>query len=400
MRRARGAGLAALGALALAAAAPAGDPPDTKRREVAGYGFEQLTDNDRADIMPRVSPSGLVAWQGRYHLAGARSRVDRDLEVFLLEGEHTTQVTDNDVDDTRCVVNDAGALVWQTGGNDGAEIVLLRDGRVRALTRDPRPRSDRYPDLNSRGAVVWGRRNRADTGWLLAIHEPGAALPYRVLGRAAYRPHLNDHDRLGFEGGEGVHDLTGKVVTRVPPADQLGYRSYRRIEINGRDQLAFEAEPAGSRRPDYEGPRDILFWDGQAMHVLYSSEVWHGRADLNDAGVVAWEGFGGLAGSRSGSDDREIFVFDPACGRVLQLTDDDLDDRWPTVSGDGAIVWQGTGGYPGARSGPGDSEIFRARPTGSCSGRAASSWVRRASSAGAHRPLSASRRSRAASQRS
>lgn len=382
MRSARGAGLALLGALALSASAPAGDAPGTKRQDVEGYGFEQLTDNDRADIMPRVSPAGLVAWQGRYHLAGARSRVDRDLEVFLLEGERTMQVTDNEVDDTRCVVNDAGTLVWQTGGNDGAEIVLRRDGRVRALTRDARPRSDRYPDLNSRGVVVWGRRNRADTGWQLAIHEPGAKLPYRVLeGRRAYRPHVNDHDHLGFDEGEGVHDLAGKLVTRVPAPDQLGYRSYRRSEINGRDQLVYEAEPAGLRRPDYEGPRDILFWDGQAMRVLYSSEAWQGRADLNDAGVVAWEGFGGLPGSHSGGADREIFVFDPACARVLQLTDDDLDDQWPTVSGDGAIVWQGFGGYPGARSGAADPEIFRARRTGSCSGRPAGSAARPARSA-------------------
>ncbi len=99
------------------------------------------------------------------------------------------------------------------------------------------------------------------------------------------------------------------------------------------------------------------------MHVVYSSPApWVGRADLNAGGVIAFEGYGGLPGSLSSPVDREIFAYDPEIGTVIQLTDDDTVDVWPTVTGDGRIVWWGAGGYSGATSAGWDREIFIATP--------------------------------------
>ena len=105
------------------------------------------------------------------------------------------------------------------------------------------------------------------------------------------------------------------------------------------------------------------------MHAIYRSPgPWHGRADLNDSGVIAWEGYGGLPGSTSGGADEEIFVYDPAIGQVVQLTDDNELDAWPTVTASGEVVWLGTGNYPGATGPSGDREIFRAVPNGDADG--------------------------------
>ena len=69
-------------------------------------------------------------------------------------------------------------------------------------------------------------------------------------------------------------------------------------------------------------------------------------------------------GSLSSPEDREIFVYDPKIGAVIQLTDDDAVDVWPTVTGDGRVVWWGSDEYPGAISAEWDREIFIATPTG------------------------------------
>jgi hypothetical protein len=339
-----------------------------KQADVPGYSFIQLTDNDRRDIEPRVSQNGLIVWAGNYGLPGSTSGED-DLEILLWDGLVTQQLTDNDLDDQRPVVNDSGDIAWQKLGNflvPPSEISLLLGGVETALTSDEV--ADRYPDINNRGAVVWGTRNAENTGWELSVFDPLLGLPARRFpGRYAYRPHINNLDHIDFARGDGVYDLDQDLLTPLPPSEPLGYTAYRRTEINDLDHLAVEAAPFNpvlpdELYPDQEGPRDILFWDGVELTLLYSSPVWHGRADLNNAGVLVWEGFGGLPGSRSTPDDREVYVYNPELGVVIQLTDDASPDSWPTVTADGRIVWQGQERYPGASSTNSDPEIFIAVP--------------------------------------
>jgi len=343
----------------------------TKLTDVPGYTFSQLTDNDVSDFMPRVSSSGMIAWIGRFALPGSSSPVTSDFEVFFWNGFTVAQLTDDGIDQDRVVVNNHGDLAWQDYRLDARiEIVLFRDGQRIPLTSDDPPWEDRYPDINDRGVVVWGRRSLSQSGWRLAIYDPDLGLPYTVFeDRFAYRPHINSSDHIEFGEGYGIYDygiydLNQQLLTAVPKPATLGYSSYRRSELNDSDQLAIEADAGNPLHPDFEGPRDILFWDGLEMNLIYRSAVWAGRADLNADGVIAWEGYGGLPGSTSTADDLEIFVYDPSAGVVLQLTDDDVRDIWPTVTADGTVVWMGQGGYPGATSGNADFEVLLARPDG------------------------------------
>jgi hypothetical protein len=105
------------------------------------------------------------------------------------------------------------------------------------------------------------------------------------------------------------------------------------------------------------------------MKVVFRSPgPWHGRADLNARGVIAWEGFGGLPGSVSGGADEEIFVYEPSLRQVVQLTDDDTYDVWPTVTGAGRVYWFGSGASPGSTGPDWDEEIFQAVPNDDADG--------------------------------
>jgi hypothetical protein len=332
---------------------------EAKRTDVPGYLFSQRTDNGGWDEKPRVSSTGLMAWVGTYNLAEAQSP-NTDREIFLWNGSSVEQVTDDDVDDRRPVVNNLGDVAWQRFGSDDQAEIFVRFGtNVIQVTADTVPAADRYPDINDNRWVVWGRR-LAGSWYLSAFDALGG--PFTVL-RRGYRPHISALDHIVVS--EGIVDTAGSLVQALPSPASLGYFAFRRFEINDLDQVAIEAQGGTSYMPDAEGPRDILFWDGAEMQVIYSSPgPWVGRADLNAGGVIAFEGNGGLPGSLSGSGDREIFVFDPAIGTVIQLTDDDWTDTWPTVMGDGTVIWGGDGGYAGSTSGEGDREIFVATPTG------------------------------------
>ncbi len=178
---------------------------------------------------------------------------------------------------------------------------------------------------------------------------------------------MNALDHIEFRG-RNIWDTNGVILQTIPDGTDLGYKGWTRSEMNDLDQLAIEAA-LPSENIDAVGPRDILFWDGADMNVIFGSPVWVGRADLNSSGVIAFEGFGGLPGSLSGSADREIFVYNPELRTVIQLTDDDdVDDSWATVMADGTIVWTGAGRYPGYVAYAGDLEIFLAVPTGDADG--------------------------------
>ena len=337
-----------------------------KRVDVPGYTFSQLTDNDSRDRDCRVSQNGIITWAGAYHLPGAQSASSSDLEIFLWDGNSVQQITDNNVNDSRSVVNDFGDLAWQRFGNDEeAEIFVRINDEVTQVTNDDPGAKDRYPDINNNHIVVWGRE--VDGKWRLAVFDAAGETGFDVLGDG-YRPHLSVLDHITATQ-ETVVDTEGNLIESIPSAMSLGYSAYRRLEINDFDQLALEADRGTWLSPDFSRARDILFWDGLQMHVIYRSPgPWVGRADLNAAGVIAFEGEGGLPGSHSAPNDREIFVYDPEIGTVIQLTDDDTPDVWPTVAGDGRIVWWGAGGYPGAISAESDWEIFIATPSGDADG--------------------------------
>ncbi len=55
--------------------------------------------------------------------------------------------------------------------------------------------------------------------------------------------------------------------------------------------------------------------------------------------TLVWQAKGGLPGTTSGHNDREIFLYDLTSKTVIQITDDDTDDLTPQTDGE-YVVWQ------------------------------------------------------------
>jgi len=314
----------------------------------ADYRFIQLTDHVGDDQLARVSSgsSPLLVWLGKFGLPGAQS-ASSDFEIMLWDGRTLEQLTDDAVDDTRPVVNARREVAWMKNGLDEESEIYTRywtsQGELvhRRVTNDGV--RDRYPDINNAGIVTWGRGvwNR------FAVYELGEENFLFDLGIPWYRPHINAQGHMIY-AARTMRDRYGNLVFALD-ASAFGYHQFVRAEINDLDQMLIEAlkEPGSTS----EGPHDMLFWDGTTMRLILESDVYVGRGDLNNDGVAAFEGRGGLPSSESGQADREIFVYLAQTDELFQLTDNDVDDSWPTVTADGTIIWDSNGLWEGATRG-------------------------------------------------
>ncbi len=316
---------------------------ELKNSNIDGYSFRQLSNRTQQDRLPRVSTNGYVTWEGWDGMG--------DWEIFLHDGNTLKQITDNSVQDLRPVVNANGDIAWQQGLGFDSEILVQSDGVTTQITNDSGSslHEERYPDINDNGSVVWARRT-STTRWTLATHDIESGTSNFTSTRG-YRPHISNNEVIEASGALRIEQPSGDLIGDIfgiPSAQEAGYRDFRRGEIGHSDNVVIEADAgtvSGGLHPDQQGPRDILYWDGTDLQNIFSSDVWAGRADLNGSGILAFEAFGGLPGSQSGLDDKEIFVYDANTGNLTQLTDDDYIDEWATVLEDGSIVWQGTGNF-------------------------------------------------------
>jgi len=340
-----------------------------KLQQVPGFLFAQLTDNSANDWLPRVSgrslvgPSlELVTWTGAHQLPTATSTLTTDLEVFLWDGQVLEQVTDDDVNSTRPVVNNLREIAFETGGNGVGNDLSVRTGsECWRVTADSN--RDRYPDINDNGIVVWGHYNDNTQNFGFSSYDLRRRAWFNFPFIYSYRPHINAANQVEVSAAWLRLPDSTLLELGPKPAD-YGYDNFRRGELNDLGWILIEADPNPALQNAHDqGPRDMLLWNGSTMKLIYSSPVeWAGRGDLNRRGVLAWEGRGGLPGSTSGTADTEIFVYDPSRAVVEQITDDDVEDNWPTVMDNDTIVWVGQGSYAGSQSSSSDFEIFLACP--------------------------------------
>ena len=338
-----------------------------KCTDIEGYTFRHITDRNGTDRLPRVSANGLVTWEG---FTGGGN-----VQIFLsnvAEGATIEQVTNDAMVNLRPAVNIHGDLAWTKVPSFNEpfdqEVFVRHDGVVTQVTNNPADdrREERYPDINDNGIVVWAARTLSDPGrfWLESYDINTQELTN--TGIRAYRPHISNDNVVESVAHNVLFRLPGKEdVATIPNARDAGYRLYWRGEINNLNQVAIEAAPEDPSLANLQGPRDILFWDGSELRLVYRSDVFVGRADLNDSGIIAFEGLGGLPGSQSSPDDFEIFVYNANTDELIQLTDDDQLDTWPTVTPNGSIVWYGLGNYPDSTNNiTSDADIFIAEPIG------------------------------------
>ena len=256
-------------------------------------GSGQVVKNSYEDSFPHVKGDYLV-WQGNIH-------GDWEILLYNIATQEFCRVTDNDYGDVS-PQTDGKYVVWLGFSRSGGEIFLY-DVLSRETTQITDDRNLDSPPQIANGRVVWGSCEVTDSV------EPGEIFLY------------------------DLHDVV--VETKC---------------------LSESLDPGGTL--DDSSPRineESVMWvqdDGQDTKVVvYKLDT--GKTTVYPQGFV-WEDTPQTDGdltvfTRHDGNDREIFVRNSSLRTYEQVTDNDLEDRHPCVSGNN-ITWAGGEGQA--------SEIF------------------------------------------
>ncbi len=247
----------------------------------AGSTVNQVTDNFYEDSLPQIK-GDYVVWQGK---------VNEDWEVFacnIYTPEAPIQITDNDYDDIS-PQTDGNYVVWLGHSSAGGEIFLydIEGGGITQITDNDNVDS---PPQIADGRAVWASQEVTDSV------EPGEVMLY--------------------------HIATG--VT---------------------EQLTNDALDDSDPRIDSEA----VLWvqtDEEDNFILFIHDIPTGVTSEAPEGFV-WEDSPQVDGdltvlTRHDGDDREVFLRNSDSRKYHQITDNDLEDTYPSISGN-HMAWMAAG---------------------------------------------------------
>ena len=255
----------------------------------------QVTTNSYEDSFPLVKANYLV-WQG---CTGG------DWEIFLynIATGGTTQITDNDYGDIS-PQTDGNYVVWSGYSHSGGEIFLYDTGDPDAgsipITTDS---NIDYPPQIANGKVVWSSQEVTDSV------EPGEIFLY---------------------------DMANATTTLLSTSD---------------DPLDPLYDPDNTMDDSFPHINDEnVMWVREAPDwttTVFVHNLVDGTTSPADEGFV-WEDSPQTDGdltvlSKHDGNDREIFVHNSNLYTCEQITYNDLEDRYPSISGTN-IAWVGGGG--------------------------------------------------------
>jgi hypothetical protein len=253
----------------------------------------QITSNLYEDGLPDIEGNRLV-WQGRGNSPGAISS-DADWEVFCYNTEtrETRQITDNDYDDVSSQT-DGINIVWQ-GAETGEWDIFLWDGDSYFSISDGSV-EDTYPQIAS-GLIVWDAEPFGES-----FAGPGEIVLYDIAAG------------------------TKTILSQRPEVDPDNIFDDSLPKINGTEVLWIQTD-------DNDNTRLFVYDHATGAITQPSDYPWKDNPQIEGTLSVL---------SRFVGNDREIFVHKSRLGTYEQITDNDLQDRYPRISG-GNIVWMAEG---------------------------------------------------------
>jgi len=237
----------------------------------------QVTTNSYEDSFPRIKGDYLV-WQGQ---------VDGDWEIFVYDittTEGPIRITDNDYGDIS-PQTDGNYVAWLGVNQPGGEIFVydIFSAKTTQITEDSNV--DSSPRI-ANGMVVWTSHQVIDSV------EPGEIFLYDIVANA-----------------------TSSLSASVDPEGTLDDSSPR---INDESVVWVQTDDAGIT---------TLFIHDLATGVTTEAPegfVWTDSPQI-DGNLRAL--------TRHDSSDREIFVYNSDSRMYHQITDNGLQDRYPSISG-------------------------------------------------------------------
>lgn len=327
---------------------------------------EQLTTNTRDDWAPRAMNGGAVwsGWDGH----------DYEIYYGYMGGEPVTALTNNDTDDVGPEVNWNNTVVWQGFDGQDWEIYARSIYLPTTVRLTNNAFDDRHPDINDNGRVVWEGFNGTDDEIYSADATGG---PVVVLSDATATgvprpdnvwPRITDNGRVVWAGRTGgqwdifAADATGGnrvnlsnspgVDDEYPAVARWGHHVVWHGWHSDSNSEIYAAPVSGAGPVTRLTNDDRLDWYPQVNEwgrVVWMTRVGPGNWDIHaadvdganpavlgdspepeeyprisDEGVVAWQGFDG--------EDWEVYSWDGRPGSPWQMTDNHVDDRWPTLA--------------------------------------------------------------------
>ena len=189
---------------------------------------------EEADLDPQINDSDHVVWVGWD---------GNDYEIFFWDGQppaedHVTQITDNEVNDSRPRINNDGKVVWHASDGSDSEIFFW-DGQFPPATHITQVTNNTIADLNpyinEAGDVTW--RAVVGTAWQIFLWEgqfpPSTDTTQITSDTTVYKdpPKINDNPvRLQSDilwKGKETLDLDMEIFAAISctDADQDGHCS-------------------------------------------------------------------------------------------------------------------------------------------------------------------------------
>jgi hypothetical protein len=252
---------------------------------------------------PQIKGNCLV-WQGRGGLGGATSG-SGDWEVFLydIDNQVGIQVTDDDFDDIS-PHTDGEYIVWQKHDTSSSNQIFLYEihgenppGGSMISNDDNK---DNYSPRIAAGLVVWTSQRVAHS------FEPGEIMLY---------------DARNLTGPYSISDNTLDCCS-----PRINSESIIWVQSEGNGATTLFMYDLTSENPEPEPAPEGYVWPDSPQ---------------TDGGLTVL--------TRHDGSDREIFVYNSSLKTYEQITDNDLEDRDPHISGNN-ITWVGGEGQA--------SEIF------------------------------------------
>jgi hypothetical protein len=245
---------------------------------------------------PQIKGNCLV-WQGCGGLEGATSGLgDREIFLYDIDNQAVTQVTDDDYDDIS-PQTDGDYVVWHKHDTiRGNQIFLYKihgenpPGGTMISNDDDK---DNYSPRIAAGRVVW-------TSQLVAhSFEPGEIMLY---------------DAKNLSGPDSISDNTFDCSSPRINSETVVW-----VQSNGDGTTSLFIYDLTSENPEPEPAPEGFVWPDSP------------QTDGNLTVLTRHDG-----------NDREIFIYNSVSGKYHQVTDNDLEDTYPSISGN-RVAWMAGG---------------------------------------------------------
>jgi len=227
----------------------------------------QITNNDDYKWPPMINNAGQIVWsvENGYNL-----------DIYLYDGGVTTKINDTAGFNFLSGISDAGQVVWEGfDGNDG-EIYMYEGGVEKKITDNGL--DDFFARVNSAGQVVWNTFDMSDTE--IYLYDDGLRMQLTSNNVEDWLPSISDNGYIAWNRFDGNDDEIYRYKDGVTEQITDNDQSDQADQVNNNGAIV------GSRFRNGYG--NSYLWNADGEHRLTFSSYGGGRVEMNNKGAVVF----------------------------------------------------------------------------------------------------------------